>query len=113
MDAEINERFKAIESRQSNQDTRMDKQDIRMDKIENKIDKIDSRQDSDHVELVSIKKDTEYIKEVVKEVKEKWDNWDKDNFNQRDKIKWSIIGIFTSLTGGVMLAVILHFLSLK
>ena len=99
MDSETNERFKSIESRINRQDMR--------------IDDIVKKQDKDHDELISIKKDTTYIKEVLSEVKDKWDNWDKDNLNQRDKTKWAIIGIATTIISGVMVAVLLHFMSLK
>ena len=99
MDSETNERFKSIESRINRQDMR--------------IDEIVKKQDKDHDELISIKKDTTYIKEVLSEVKDKWDNWDKDNLNQRDKTKWAIIGIATTVISSVMVAVLLHFMSLK
>ena len=106
MDSDVNERFKYIENRLDNHDDRLNKND-------DKIDKIIDKQNKDHDELISIKKDTTYIKEVVEQVKDKWDSWDKNNFNQLDKLKWSVIGIFTSLAAGIMLAVILHFLHLK
>ena len=99
MDSETNERFKSIESRINRQDMR--------------IDDIVKKQDKDHDELISIKKDTTYIKEVLSEVKDKWDNWDKDNLNQRDKTKWAIIGIATTIISSVMVAVLLHFMALK
>ena len=99
MDSETNERFKSIESRINRQDER--------------IDAIVKKQDKDHDELISIKKDTTYIKEVLSEVKDKWDNWDKDNLNQRDKTKWAVIGIATTVISSVMVAVLLHFMSLK
>ena len=99
MDSETNERFKSIESRINRQDMR--------------IDDIVKKQDKDHDELISIKKDTTYIKEVLSEVKDKWDNWDKDNLNQRDKTKWAVIGIATTVISSVMVAVLLHFMSLK
>ena len=51
MDSETNERFKSIESRINRQDMR--------------IDDIVKKQDKDHDELISIKKDTTYIKEVL------------------------------------------------
>ena len=99
MDSETNERFKSIESRINRQDER--------------IDAIVKKQDKDHDELISIKTDTTYIKEVLSEVKDKWDSWDKDNLNQRDKTKWAIIGIATTIISSVMVAVLLHFMSLK
>ena len=99
MDSETNERFKSIESRINRQDMR--------------IDEIVKKQDKDHDELISIKTDTTYIKELLSEVKDKWDNWDKDNLNQRDKTKWAIIGIATTVISSVMVAVLLHFMSLK
>ena len=99
MESEVNERFKSIESRINRQDER--------------IDAIVKKQDKDHDELISIKTDTTYIKEVLSEVKDKWDNWDKDNLNQRDKTKWAIIGIATTIISSVMVAVLLHFMSLK
>ena len=99
MDSETNERFKSIESRINRQDMR--------------IDEIVKKQDKDHDELISIKTDTTYIKEVLSEVKDKWDNWDKDNLNQRDKTKWAIIGIATTIISSVMVAVLLHFMALK
>ena len=99
MESEVSERFKSIESRINRQDMR--------------IDSIVKKQDKDHDELISIKKDTTYIKELLSEVKDKWDNWDKDNLNQRDKTKWAIIGIATTVISSVMVAVLLHFMSLK
>ena len=99
MEPEVSERFKSIESRINRQDER--------------IDAIVKKQDKDHDELVSIKTDTTYIKEVLSEVKDKWDNWDKDNLSQRDKTKWAIIGIATTIISSVMVAVLLHFMSLK
>ena len=99
MESEVSERFKSIESRINRQDER--------------IDAIVKKQDKDHDELVSIKTDTTYIKEVLSEVKDKWDNWDKDNLNQRDKTKWAIIGIATTIISSVMVAVLLHFMALK
>ena len=99
MEAEVIERFKSIEDRISRQDER--------------IDAVVKKQDKDHDELISIKSDTTYIKNTLEKVNEKWDDWDKNNFNQRDKIKWAIIGIFTSIVGGVMVSTIVHFLSLK
>ena len=99
MESEVNERFKSIESRINRQDMR--------------IDAIVKKQDKDHDELISIKKDTTYIKEVLSEVKDKWDSWDKDNLNQRDKTKWAIIGIATTVISSVMVAVLLHFMALK
>ena len=99
MESEVRERFKSIESRINRQDMR--------------IDEIVKKQDKDHDELISIKKDTTYIKELLSEVKDKWDNWDKDNLNQRDKTKWAIIGIATTIISSVMVAVLLHFMSLK
>ena len=99
MEPEVSERFKSIESRINRQDER--------------IDAIVKKQDKDHDELVSIKTDTTYIKELLSEVKDKWDNWDKDNLNQRDKTKWAIIGIATTIISSVMVAVLLHFMSLK
>ena len=99
MELEVSERFKSIESRINRQDMR--------------IDEIVKKQDKDHDELISIKKDTTYIKEVLSEVKDKWDNWDKDNLNQRDKTKWAIIGIATTVISSVMVAVLLHFMALK
>ena len=99
MDSETNERFKSIESRINRQDMR--------------IDEIVKKQDKDHDELISIKKDTTYIKELLSDVKDKWDNWDKDNLNQRDKTKWAVIGIATTVISSVMVAVLLHFMSLK
>ena len=99
MESEVNERFKSIESRINRQDMR--------------IDAIVKKQDKDHDELISIKTDTTYIKEVLSEVKDKWDSWDKDNLNQRDKTKWAIIGIATTIISSVMVAVLLHFMSLK
>ena len=99
MESEVSERFKSIESRINRQDMR--------------IDDIVKKQDKDHDELISIKKDTTYIKEVLSEVKDKWDNWDKDNLNQRDKTKWAVIGIATTVISSVMVAVLLHFMSLK
>ena len=103
MDNEINEKFKSIENRVNAQDTRIDR-------LDSKLDKLDEKQDKDHTELVSIKKDTQYIKEMLKEVKEKWDDWDKENLNQKEKIKWTIIGIGTTLFGGLMLKIIAHFM---
>ena len=99
MESEVSERFKSIESRINRQDER--------------IDAIVKKQDKDHDELISIKTDTTYIKEVLSEVKDKWDNWDKDNLSQRDKTKWAIIGIATTIISSVMVAVLLHFMSLK
>ena len=99
MESEVSERFKSIESRINRQDMR--------------IDDIVKKQDKDHDELISIKKDTTYIKEVLSEVKDKWDSWDKDNLNQRDKTNWAIIGIATTIISSVMVAVLLHFMSLK
>ena len=99
MESEVNERFKSIESRINRQDER--------------IDAIVKKQDKDHDELISIKTDTTYIKEVLSEVKDKWDSWDKDNLNQRDKTKWAIIGIATTIISSVMVAVLLHFMALK
>ena len=99
MEPEVSERFKSIESRINRQDER--------------IDAIVKKQDKDHDELVSIKTDTTYIKEVLSEVKDKWDSWDKDNLNQRDKTKWAIIGIATTIISSVMVAVLLHFMALK
>ena len=99
MEPEVSERFKSIESRINRQDER--------------IDAIVKKQDKDHDELVSIKTDTTYIKELLSEVKDKWDNWDKDNLNQRDKTKWAIIGIATTIISSVMVAVLLHFMALK
>ena len=99
MESEVNERFKSIESRINRQDMR--------------IDAIVKKQDKDHDELISIKKDTTYIKEVLSEVKDKWDSWDKDNLNQRDKTKWAIIGIATTIISSIMVAVLLHFMALK
>ena len=99
MESEVSERFKSIESRINRQDMR--------------VDEIVKKQDKDHDERISIKTDTTYIKEVLSEVKDKWDSWDKDNLNQRDKTIWAIIGIGTTVISSIMVAVLLHFMSLK